>query len=143
MFFLECWNNEPDHRPVMNQVVAKLNAIMKKTNILTEKEQVKAIQLSNEQQYNLINVNYFSRNDSLRQMNTIDSLREELSRVIQNFEQMNTEGIVETLSSNKQTVNKTIIIDDIVDLIFKEMNKGIEGKIVNQHILDYFIAVSN
>ena len=28
--FLECWNNEPDHRPVMNQVVAKLNAIIKK-----------------------------------------------------------------------------------------------------------------
>jgi len=52
----------------MNQVVAKLNAIIKKTNILTEKDQVddykSTLQLSNEQQLNLINVNNFLRNDS-------------------------------------------------------------------------------
>ncbi|CAI2180886.1 16020_t:CDS:2, partial [Funneliformis geosporum] len=28
-----CWDNEPDNRPLMNQVVDKLNAIISKTNI--------------------------------------------------------------------------------------------------------------
>ncbi len=32
----------------------------------------------------------------------------------------------------------SIIINEIVELIFKERNAGIENKIVNQHILDYF-----
>ncbi|CAI2200626.1 10387_t:CDS:2, partial [Funneliformis geosporum] len=34
-----CWDNEPDNRPSMNQIVDKLNAIVSKTNI-TENYQV-------------------------------------------------------------------------------------------------------
>ena len=53
----------------MNQVVAKLNAIVKRTTILIEKDQINdyksTLRLSNEQPLNLNNINDFSRNDSL------------------------------------------------------------------------------
>ncbi|CAB4400552.1 unnamed protein product [Rhizophagus irregularis] len=35
--YTDCWNNEPDNRPTINQVVAKLNAIILKENIQLSK----------------------------------------------------------------------------------------------------------
>src|SRR5688572_23841180 len=126
----------------MNQVVAKLNAIVKRTTILTERDQIddykSTLRLSNEQPLNLNinNINDFSTNDSLHG---------ELSQLIKNFDQMNTKEMIEHLTSNKQIINKTfssknlsIIIDEIVELTFKIHNRGIEEKIINQYILDYF-----
>ncbi|CAB4388465.1 unnamed protein product [Rhizophagus irregularis] len=37
--YTECWNGEPDKRPTINQVVERLEAIMTKTNIITENYQ--------------------------------------------------------------------------------------------------------
>ncbi len=55
---------------------------------------------------------------------------------------MNTKEMIESLTSNKQTINETIIskknlrmmIDEIVDLLLKASNKGIEKEIRNKHI---------
>ena len=33
IFYLDCWNNEPDNRPTINQVIAKLKAVIPKENI--------------------------------------------------------------------------------------------------------------
>ncbi|CAI2186193.1 5668_t:CDS:2 [Funneliformis geosporum] len=38
--YTECWDNNPDKRPTMNQVVDKLNAIISKTGIMTEDVQM-------------------------------------------------------------------------------------------------------
>ncbi|CAI2163727.1 17108_t:CDS:2 [Funneliformis geosporum] len=38
--FTECWDNEPDNRPTMKQVVDKLSVIITKTNMMTENVQV-------------------------------------------------------------------------------------------------------
>ncbi|CAI2162992.1 16417_t:CDS:2 [Funneliformis geosporum] len=38
--YTECWDNEPDKRPDMNQVADKLNAMITKRNMITEKDQI-------------------------------------------------------------------------------------------------------
>ncbi|GBC43022.2 kinase-like domain-containing protein [Rhizophagus irregularis DAOM 181602=DAOM 197198] len=89
--YTDCWNNEPDNRPTINQVVAKLNAI-----ILEESDQ-----LSSEQQNiveaprNIIN----------------NSLHGEMSQFIQNFNNMNTEGMDTSISSEN---NFDIMVREII-----------------------------
>ncbi|CAI2183121.1 12961_t:CDS:2, partial [Funneliformis geosporum] len=57
----------------------------------------------------------------------------EISQSVQNFDQMNTKQMMETLT-NKRNV---VIVDDIVDIILDNGNKGIEEKKVIRHINDY------
>ncbi|CAB4396036.1 unnamed protein product [Rhizophagus irregularis] len=37
--YTDCWNNEPDNRPTVNQVIAKLNEIISKENVQLSSEQ--------------------------------------------------------------------------------------------------------
>ena len=97
----------------MNQVVDKLKSIIAKTN-LTDNDQ---------------------------NNNTSNIPNEKSSQAIQNSDQMNTKEIESKPSSNDEPIlsekNLNMIIDEIVDLIFKEKNKGIDLDMINQQINNY------
>src|SRR5688572_4519445 len=96
--FLECWDGDPDNRPSMNQIVARLKAIITKTNYLIDDN----AQLSNERQYGLVS----------------NSLHGELSQFTQKFDKMDTEETKHTTT----TKDLSIIIDELVNFISKEIN---------------------
>ncbi|CAI2185356.1 19474_t:CDS:2 [Funneliformis geosporum] len=100
--YIECWDDEPNNRPTMNQVVAKLGIFVAKTN------EVKKNGKSSTQK--------------------IDQI---ITRLIESKTSPNSEQII--LSEK----NSRIIIEELVNLIFKEKNKGIDTKIRNQSIFDY------
>ena len=82
---LDCWSNEPDNRPTINQVVAELKAIIKDfqpSNYNTN------IQSSNQQQLNSNTVEISENNSSLH------------AQLIQKFNEINTEEM------NQNTNNK-------------------------------------
>ncbi|RGB31507.1 kinase-like domain-containing protein [Rhizophagus diaphanus] len=70
MTYTDCWNNKPENRPTINQVVTKLNTVIMK--------------LSSEQQ--------LKSNDNL--------LHREMSQILQNFNKINTNEIEPSISSN-------------------------------------------
>src|SRR5687768_368007 len=105
-FFLECWNNEPDNRPMMNKVVAILKSIIAKTNKI-KNDQIN-LKLSNEQTH---------LNDyDISAMNDL------------------------TNGESSQVKDLNMIIDEMVDFIFKEENNGIGSETISrhQHVFDYF-----
>ncbi|GBC42884.2 kinase-like domain-containing protein [Rhizophagus irregularis DAOM 181602=DAOM 197198] len=92
--YTDCWNNEPDNRPTINQVVAKLNAIILKENIQLSSEQQDIVEIPR----NMIN----------------SSLHGEMSQLIQNFNTMNTEEMDTSISSKN---NFDIMVNEIIILL--------------------------
>ncbi|EXX50443.1 kinase-like domain-containing protein, partial [Rhizophagus irregularis DAOM 181602=DAOM 197198] len=106
--YTECWNNEPINRPTIIQVVDKLKTIITETNV--------------------------------KQSENVPNLNRELPQIIQNFMKSN---IIE-IEPTTQNINKSIfeedlsiIIDELVNLYFKELNEGKEESVRKQHIFDY------
>ncbi|CAI2180155.1 415_t:CDS:2 [Funneliformis geosporum] len=75
--YTECWDNEPDKRPDMNQVADKLNAMITKRNMITEKDQI------NKSESSLL----LSGHQDLHSWNEEDfvSLKNSLNQVITNI----------------------------------------------------------
>ncbi len=93
---MECWDNEPDNRPNMRQVVTKLKDIITKTKVTTEIDQIESnLESSNKQQPNLKSIDTCPFPNS--------SLHGGLSRTIENFHKMNTNEIEPTTVSNQAT----------------------------------------
>ncbi|GBC45474.2 kinase-like domain-containing protein [Rhizophagus irregularis DAOM 181602=DAOM 197198] len=106
--YTDCWNNEPDNRPTINQVVFKLNAIILKNNNMVIKDfrqtnDSYTNQLSSKQQLDL---NAFE--DPMN-----NSSHGELSKFIQEFNKMNTKEIDSSISSN---INFMVTVDEMVEL---------------------------
>ncbi|GBC32738.2 kinase-like domain-containing protein [Rhizophagus irregularis DAOM 181602=DAOM 197198] len=104
--YTECWNGEPDKRPTINQVVERLEAIMTKTNIITENYQTELSSRSTStevQNFNPTNIDTLSNIDN--------SLHGEMSQIIQNFDKMNTREIESTplTNKNKKNLNKIVV----------------------------------
>jgi TPR repeat protein len=78
-FFLDCWSNEPDNRPTINQIVMKLNAIItdfQKNNFNAD------IQLSSKQM-----------------LKSNIEIHEKMSQIIQNFNKMNIKEVKPSMTS--------------------------------------------
>ncbi|POG74954.1 kinase-like domain-containing protein [Rhizophagus irregularis DAOM 181602=DAOM 197198] len=106
--YTDCWNNEPDNRPTINQVVFKLNAIILKNNnnmIIKDFRTNDSYtnQLSSKQQ---IDLNAFE--DPIN-----NPSHGELSKFIQEFNKMNTKEIDSSISSNN---NFKVTVDEMVEL---------------------------
>ncbi|PKK64692.1 kinase-like protein [Rhizophagus irregularis] len=116
--YIECWSFEPDDRPDMIQVVAKLKEIITKS--------VNCEQSLSIQQFN--NVENIHINDN------------NLLQVIQNFDKID----IKEIEPNTQNINKYIfeedlsfVVDELVNLYFKKVNEGKEEKMRKQTILNY------
>ncbi|UZO16541.1 uncharacterized protein OCT59_007926 [Rhizophagus irregularis] len=107
--YTDCWNNEPNNRPTINQVIGKLNAIILKENI----------QLSSEQQ-NIV--------ETPRNINN-NSLHEEMSQLIQNFNNMNTEEMDTSISENN--------FDNMINEIIFLLENNIEVEMRKDEIVNY------
>ncbi|CAB4477961.1 unnamed protein product [Rhizophagus irregularis] len=84
----ECWDAEPDNRPTINQVLERLKAFITKTteNHQTESN-LQSTPSSDGQNFNSINIDTSNINNSLH---------EEMSQIIKNFDKMNTKEMVYT-----------------------------------------------
>ncbi|CAB4438307.1 unnamed protein product [Rhizophagus irregularis] len=128
--YIECWNNEPSKRPNMHEVVNRLGVFITNSNSITI------------EQNNISDQTYPTPNEILTPNSAGNSSHGELSQMIQNFTNMNAneidsmstiEQINEYISPSKK--NLSIILSEIVDLIFKENIK--DNMKVEQHVLDY------
>ncbi|EXX54164.1 uncharacterized protein OCT59_024256 [Rhizophagus irregularis] len=121
--YTKCWDDEPDNRPTIYQVVDWLNAIMTKTDVIVENDQI-----LNEQE---INEASLSTNNS--------NLQVDLFQPIQNFDKLNIKEIDPILILSKEEnfpiEDFNIIIDEIDDFIFILKNKGLKAK---QQVIEYF-----
>ncbi|GES91122.1 kinase-like domain-containing protein [Rhizophagus clarus] len=97
--YTECWDNEPNNRPTMSQVIVKLN-------------------------------NFISN----------PLLHKKLSQTIQNFDKINIIGIepsIQNINKNIFEEDLSILVDELVDLIFKAVNEGKELIVRKQQFFDY------
>ncbi|RIA89584.1 hypothetical protein C1645_824640 [Glomus cerebriforme] len=70
-----------------------------------------------------------------------DSLHIELSQIIQHFDILNLKEMEPTTKNINKNVfeeDLSIVIDELVNLYFKELNEGKLEKVRKQHVLDYF-----
>ncbi|RGB36616.1 kinase-like domain-containing protein [Rhizophagus diaphanus] len=115
-----CLNNEPDNRPTINQVVAKLNAII---SDFQQNYYNSDIQLSRKQVFRLNNDN---------------SLNEKMSQVDQNFSRNNIKEI-EPLISNLITNNFNLVVNNIIPILENtdvKMRKSAIVNYLNNHNID-------
>ncbi|RGB36617.1 kinase-like domain-containing protein [Rhizophagus diaphanus] len=109
--YTDCWNNEPDNRPIINQVIAKLNAIFL------------------DFQQNDYNVDFRSSKDQLS-----NEVSEDI--IIQNFNRINIKEIEPLIFLNliindyDLLVNEIILLIEDVEII---MRKIIIVKYLNDH----------
>ncbi|GBC22107.2 kinase-like domain-containing protein [Rhizophagus irregularis DAOM 181602=DAOM 197198] len=99
--YTDCWNIEPNNRPTINQVVEKLNAIIKK-------ESTNLSNLSNEQQ-NIFEIPNKTINKSLH--------IESMSQIIQNFNRINIKEIGPLISSNLNVNDFQLMVNEIIHLL--------------------------
>ncbi|RGB27595.1 kinase-like domain-containing protein, partial [Rhizophagus diaphanus] len=94
--YTDCWNIEPNNRPTINQVVEKLNAIIKK-------ESTNLSNLSNEQQ-KIFEIPIKTINRSLHV--------EYMSQIIQNFNRINIKEIGPLISTNLNVNDFQLMVNE-------------------------------
>ncbi|GBC00447.1 hypothetical protein RclHR1_03860012 [Rhizophagus clarus] len=109
--YTECWNDNPNNRPSIYEVVERLNVIINQQNL---DEMIDQISIEN---IALNNIEMPSHG--------------ELSLLIQNFDKMNTREIVEFMTPPSETISQNILpendlritVDVIVEFILEMSNK--------------------
>ncbi|GES87962.1 kinase-like domain-containing protein [Rhizophagus clarus] len=100
-----CWNNEPNNRPNIDQVVTKLNTII---SGFQQNEYNADIQLSNEQ--------LLKPNNGISENDINNSLHKKMSQIIQNFSRINIKEIGPSISSNLIRNDFELIVNEIIFL---------------------------
>ncbi|RGB27597.1 kinase-like domain-containing protein [Rhizophagus diaphanus] len=91
--YTECWNDEPDNRPTINQIVTKLNAI---TSDFQQNNSNADIQL-------------FRSNSEISE----NIIYEKMSQIIQNFNKINIKEMEPLISSNLIINNFSMVINEL------------------------------
>ncbi|EXX64386.1 uncharacterized protein OCT59_023630 [Rhizophagus irregularis] len=66
-----------------------------------------------------------------------NSLLQEFSQIIQNFDKLNLKEIEPIINDYIFEGDLSIVIDGLVDLIFKELNKGEDRIVIKKHVLEF------
>jgi TPR repeat protein len=129
---LECWNEEPNNRPVMNQIVAKLQEIIIKTNITIEDINYKIDSQLSDEKLDNIHINNLLEN-------------EESQKIIQNFDKnyymkeiKEIEPTIQYIYKNISDEDLSIVIDELMRFYLQDLNKGKEEFVIKRRILEYF-----
>src|ERR1043166_7467837 len=109
---MECWDGEPNNRPDMNQVVARLKAMITITTIEYYPMDEQSQELDSD------NTNVSSNNSNSSLLHTGDFL-----------------PTTSEQDANENSLDLSIVIDELVNLIFKETREGKKEKVRKQHIL--------
>ncbi|POG53455.1 kinase-like domain-containing protein [Rhizophagus irregularis DAOM 181602=DAOM 197198] len=129
--YTDCWNNEPNSRPTIGQVVKSLKAIMTTKPI--------SFQLSDKQEINPTNIitssNASSASNSYKWMSHFINFNGKDTFI--SITTTNEQIVKESISSEK---NLKIIINEIVEHIFKLFNEGNDS---HKYIIDYFNSNSH
>ncbi|GBC18159.2 kinase-like domain-containing protein [Rhizophagus irregularis DAOM 181602=DAOM 197198] len=151
--YIECWDNDPDNRPTISQVVDKLKSMNPTINVSPiDQQAVDTFQTFSKLQ---------SNSNSIKSVNTT-GFHGELSQMMQNFNNLNIEEmIVEPLTTRSLIVNKNVepltsgfesreqnknissknnfnlSVEEIYNIIFKLTNEGKEWN-VSKYVLEYF-----
>src|SRR6266542_4946155 len=84
--------------------------------------------------------NYGLNSNNIDSPNTNNLLHEESFQIIQNFDKINMKEMEPTTTQNINECifeeDLSIVIDELINLIFKDLNKGIEENVRKQRILD-------
>ncbi|EXX54256.1 uncharacterized protein OCT59_024282 [Rhizophagus irregularis] len=125
--YTKCWDGEPDNRPNIYQVVDCLKEMIAKTDAIAN-----ILQSLDKQEFSKASLS----------INGLESQRE-LSKLIQNFNKMNTKEIDPMIVLSKQEnisaeEDFSRLIDEINDFIYKLSNKGIEWKLIKGKVIEYF-----
>ncbi|PKK64231.1 kinase-like protein [Rhizophagus irregularis] len=119
ILYIECCNNDPDNRPEMNQVVSKLKTIITKNKmILKRSDQLDSTSLTPDN----------------------NQLNGDLYQTIQNFVKTNIKELEPTTKNIHKNIfeeNLSIVIDELVNFSFKEVNEGKEESTRKKNILNY------
>ena len=128
-FLLECWNGEPDNRPSMHEVSKRLEMIISQLNDAITYQKLNDDVINSEP----------NENPVLNSAET--SSHGELSQIIQNFHNMNTNDLNFTLSDeqtfNENVSSEKIVVKETITFIFKICNEGKEPTLRKQYTLDY------
>ncbi|GBB91174.1 hypothetical protein RclHR1_18310002 [Rhizophagus clarus] len=125
--YTECWSNEPSERPLsIHEVVNRLKIFIPNSINTTIYQEDKITQT------NLIS------NENPTSNNTENLLNGELSQIIQNFNNMNTDEIDNVaLNANISSEEKlSTMVNEMVDLIFRKLTKESKLSIKRQYLSD-------
>jgi hypothetical protein len=133
MYFIDCWNNEPDNRPIINQVITKLSEIAlnheRPFNNSSHEELPQVIQNFNKMSTNEIETSILKNNQVIRETilseNNFDKIIDEIVVVIGNFSarkqkreilnylnnhNVNSQKIYKWLLNNQNQLNSIILL---------------------------------
>ncbi|CAB4395964.1 unnamed protein product [Rhizophagus irregularis] len=132
--YIECWDGEPCNRPTINQVVERLKTILMKSIILkTNSIAGNCFSLPEFEMNLLIEDNSSIDNTGHNSLNSLNSLHGEISQIINNFDAMNTQEIIDTLATDLE-----LVANKLESFIFKITNEGKNtSSLRKQYIFDY------
>ncbi|GBC22126.2 kinase-like domain-containing protein [Rhizophagus irregularis DAOM 181602=DAOM 197198] len=110
--YTDCWNNDPNDRPTINQVVEKLNAIILKEDIQVPNKQQNVLKFHE----NIVNNSSYGK----------------MSQIIQNFSKIIIKEIEPSISSNLIMNDFGIIITEIIFLL-----ENIESERKKHEVINY------
>ncbi|GBC22043.2 kinase-like domain-containing protein [Rhizophagus irregularis DAOM 181602=DAOM 197198] len=126
--YTDCWNGEPSKRPSIHEVVDRLRKFVINSNRITIY-----------QQNDMSNQTNIKPNDNLGSVNSGNSLSGEFSQVIKNFGNTNSNELdmmfADKFRDKISSEKISILVNEVVDLIFKEINERNVAK--RRHVLNY------
>ncbi|GBC47620.2 kinase-like domain-containing protein [Rhizophagus irregularis DAOM 181602=DAOM 197198] len=128
--YTECWDDNPDNRPSIQEVVERLDGIInQKTENIDEKT----------------DQSFTNKNIVLNSIE--ESSHGELSQVIQEFNKMNTKEIMGTMTSTSNQIisqnilpenDLSVIVNNITEFILEVLNNKRNNDKLRQKVIDYF-----